>query len=140
MPEWNREKFPKPFSGLDARLQKKLGEWHGRERAGRFFDMFRDKGGSYGTDVFDLRPILPVVRCPVLVLYPDRSALFDVEQGVALYRHLPNGELAVLPRCGHNTYENQPEEYVRNVLMFFERQKAYVPPEAFNATCVAPGG
>ncbi len=138
IPELNRKMFPKPLRELDPGLQEKMAEWHGRERAGRFFDMFRDRGGSYGTGVFDMRPILPAVTCPVLVLYPDRSALFDVEQGVAFYHHLPNSELAVLPKCGHNTYENQPVEYVRNVLSFLERQKTYVPPEYFNATCVAP--
>jgi pimeloyl-ACP methyl ester carboxylesterase len=137
MPEWNRKMFPKSLRELDPGLGEKLAEWHGRERAGRFFDMFRDRGGSYGTGIFDLRPILPAVTCPVLVLYPDRSALFDVEQGVAFYRQLPNGELAVLPKCGHNTYENQPVEYVRNVLSFLQRQNAYIPREYLNATCVA---
>ncbi len=140
MPQWNRKMFPKPYRELAPELREKLASWHGKERAPAFFEMFRDRGGSYGTGVFDLRPILPAVTCPVLVLYPDRSALFDVEQGVALYRHLPNSELAVLPKCGHNTYENQPREYVRNILSFFERQKKYVPPEYFNATCVASRG
>ena len=139
MPQWNRKKFPKSFTELDPGLREKLTEWHGSDRADRFFDMFRDQGGSYGTGIFDLRPILPAVTCPVLVLYPDRSALFPVEQGVDFYRHLPNSELAVLPKCGHNTYENRPVEYVRNVLSFLKRQKTYVPPEYFNATCVAPG-
>lgn len=138
MPEWNRRKFPAAYDRLEPALRAKLDGWHGKDRAGRFFDLFRDRGGSYGTGVFDLRPILPVVKCPVLVLYPDRSSLFDVEQGVSFYRHLPQGELAVLPKCGHNTYENQPEEYVRHVLKFFERQKKYLPPEYFDATCVAP--
>lgn len=140
MPEWNRKTFPKPLRELDSGLRKKLDEWHGKERASRFFDMFRDRGGSYGTGVFDLRPILPAVTCPVLVLYPDRSALFEVEQGVAFYRHLPNSELAVLPKCGHNTYENRPIEYLNNILSFLHRQQSFVPSEYFNATCVAPAG
>jgi pimeloyl-ACP methyl ester carboxylesterase len=55
------------------------------------------------------------------VLYPDRSILFDVEQGVAFYRHLPKGELAILPDCGHNTYEEQPEQYCLIILNFLER-------------------
>jgi pimeloyl-ACP methyl ester carboxylesterase len=55
------------------------------------------------------------------VLYPDRSFLFDVEQGVAFFRHLVSGELAVLPKCGHNTYEYRPNEYVRQVLAFLKR-------------------
>jgi len=36
-------------------------------------------------------------------------------------RHLPAGELAVLPKCGHNTYEQQPREYVRQIRQFIRR-------------------
>jgi pimeloyl-ACP methyl ester carboxylesterase len=56
------------------------------------------------------------IKCPALVLFSDRSHFFDVGQGVEFYRHLVDGELAVLPKCGHNTYEQQPEEYVRHIL------------------------
>jgi len=31
------------------------------------------------------------------------------------------GELSVLPMCGHNTYEHQPEEYVHVILGFLGR-------------------
>ena len=111
--EENAHMFPKPFRELEPELQAKLTEWHGPGAEG-FFDQFRLFGGAYGKDVFDLRPVLPSVTCPSLVLYPDRSALFKVEQGVAMYRGLPRGELAVLPACGHNTYQYRPREYVRN--------------------------
>ncbi|MGM0427372.1 MAG: alpha/beta fold hydrolase [Thermodesulfobacteriota bacterium] len=67
---------------------------------------------------------MPSVTCPTLVLYPDRSGLFEVEQGMAFYRHLPYGELAVLPMCGHNTYEQQPGEYVHVILGFLRRHRA----------------
>ena len=69
--------------------------------------------------MFDLRPTLELVNCPTLVLYPDRSFLFEVEQGVAFYRHLPKGELAVLPNCGHNTYDEQPEQYGSHIVVNF---------------------
>ena len=120
MSEKNPRFFPKKFLDLEPELKTKLLEWHGKE-AGYFFDQFRRFGGSYGTGVFDLRPELSSAKSPSLVLYPDRSALFDVEQGVAMYRNLQNGELAVLPGCGHNTYEYRPEDYVRSVLEFFCR-------------------
>ncbi len=45
----------------------------------------------------------------------------DVEQGVESYRNLPEGELAVIPDCGHNTYEEKPEEYLMFVLDFLRR-------------------
>ncbi|MFP4085716.1 MAG: alpha/beta fold hydrolase [Desulfobacteraceae bacterium] len=123
IPERNQKDFPKSFRELEPALQKKLKSWHGEGYAESFFNQFRDKGGSYGTGIFDIRPLLPSVSCPTLVLYPDRSGLFEVEQGVTFYRHLPHGELAVLPMCGHNTYEQQPEEYVHVILGFLRRHR-----------------
>ena len=120
--EKNAIDFPKPFRELESELRAKLVEWHG-DKAESFFDQFRRFGGAYGTDVFDLRPILSSVRCPALVLYPDRSSIFDVEQGVAMYRELPKGELAVLPACGHNTYQYRPDDYVRIAVDFFNRHE-----------------
>ena len=120
MVEKNKQLFPKTFRELEPELQAKLTEWHG-ESAETFFDQFRLFGGAYEKDVFDLRPALSSVTCPALVLYPDRSSLFEVEQGVSMYRGLPKGELSVLPACGHNTYQYRPREYVRIVLDFLGR-------------------
>jgi pimeloyl-ACP methyl ester carboxylesterase len=140
MPEFNREKFPKSFQELDDDLKAKLLDWHGEEHAGPFYEQFRDEGGSYGTGLFDLRPTLPEVRCPTLVLYPDRSVLFEVEQGVHFYRHLPQGELQVIPRCGHNTYEQRPGEYVSAILAFLKRVgKGRNDLASLMATCLATG-
>lgn len=121
MPELNQEKFPKVFRELDPNLQAKLNLCHGEEHAEPFFNLFRIHGGHYGTGFFDIRPLLPSISCPALVLYPDRSFLFDVEQAVAFYRLLRRGELAVFPNCGHNNYDHRPAEYVKEVLDFVER-------------------
>ncbi len=123
MAEFNSLKFPKPLQDLDPGLREKMIDWHGKD-AESSYNLFRTYGGAYGKDIFDLRDLLPSVTCPSLVLYPDRSFLFDVEQAVSFYRHLPKGELAVIPNCGHNTYEYQPEEYLRIVLNFLERHKS----------------
>ncbi len=120
MVEKNASDFPKVFIELEPELQAKLIEWHS-DKAESFFDQFRRFGGAYGIGVFDLRPVLALVQCPTLVLYPDRSSIFEVEQGVAMYRSLPKGELSVLPKCGHNTYQYRPDEYVRIALDFFAR-------------------
>lgn len=120
MPEFNKLMFPKPFSDLDPELKDTFMCWHGKN-AESFYDQFRVCGGAYGTGFFDIRHLLASVACPTLVLYPDRSSLFEVEQGVAFYRNLPIGELAVIPKCGHNTYENRPEEYIRAILKFLWR-------------------
>jgi pimeloyl-ACP methyl ester carboxylesterase len=122
MTELNALKFTKTFEELDPDLKTKLMSWHG-ERTEALFNQFRQFGGAYGKSLFDLRPTLSLVNCPTLVLYPDRSFLFEVEQGVSFYRHLPQGALAVLPNCGHNTYDEQSEEYVSHIVNFLDRHR-----------------
>lgn len=122
MEDLNVSYFPKPFRDKKRVYKKKFIQWHGQDKAESHYDMFRKYGGAYGRGVFDLRGQLTHVTCPTLILYPDRSSLFEVEQGVAIYRHIPDSELAVLANCGHNTYEQQPEEYTRQVSAFLKRQ------------------
>ena len=126
MEEFNRKKFPKKFDELEADVKKKMVFWHGRERAPWLYNQFTRFGGAYGRDVFDLSPVLSNITCPSLVLYPDRSYFFEVEQAVCAYRYLERGELAVLPKCGHNTYSNYPDEYVRLVVDFINRNAGRV--------------
>ena len=119
---FNRRKFPPRYSDLTPEIREKYVDWHGPARAERFYALCSRYGGEYGRERFDLRDTLPSVACPSLVMYPDRGHFFEVEQGVAFYRHLPKGELAVFPRCGHNIHEHYPEAYVQQVLRMLERQ------------------
>ncbi|OGN89571.1 MAG: hypothetical protein A2158_01970 [Chloroflexi bacterium RBG_13_46_14] len=123
LPQPSGSKKRPSFHDAEPEFKKKLINWHGETYAPEFFSLFMEGGGAYGSgsESFDLRDTLEKVQCPALVLYPDRSSLFDVEQAVLMYRSLPAGELAVLPYCGHNTYEHQPEEYQRIILSFFAR-------------------
>ncbi len=121
MVTFNAQKFPLSFAELDPALRDKFALWHGPQWGAEFYDRARPKGGAYGVGFFDLRPQLARVSCPALVIYPDRSALFDVEQGVAMYRVLPRAELAVMPYCGHNIYEYRPGQYLELVLGFYHR-------------------
>ncbi len=122
MREFNILKFPKPFREMDEDFRRKMVYWHGEDKAEYLFDLFRIIGGAYGHGWFDLREQLAAVSCPALVIYPDRSGLFDVDQGVAFYKSLPDGELAVMPSCGHNTYDQRPEEYLRLIRDFYIRR------------------
>lgn len=123
MIQLNALKFPQKYKELDPEVQNKIITWHGKKNAEALYNQFTKYGGAYGVDFFDLRPILHLVNCPTLVLYPDRSYIFQVEQALAFYRHLPKGELAIFPQCGHNTYEQQPEEYARTVMKFIKRSE-----------------
>jgi 3-oxoadipate enol-lactonase len=137
MVDFNPTKFPKAFNELDSEIQEKFFQWHGKEHAQFSYDLFRRFGGAYGKDRFDLRGTLREVTCPALVIYPDRSSIFDVEQGVAFYKSLLLGELLVLPECGHNTYEERPEEYVRAILDFQRRLDSPSPRRRRRITCAA---
>lgn len=121
--EYCKGKMYNSFQEAEPGFQEKMIWWHGEERARSLYALFLQMGGAYGAGVFDLRRVLRTVQCPSLVLYPDRSGLFEVEQGVLMYRALPKGELAVMPNCGHNTYL-QTEEYQRHVLNFLGRAAA----------------
>jgi pimeloyl-ACP methyl ester carboxylesterase len=136
MTELNRMKFPKAFQELGPELRAKFVDWHGVE-AEISFNQFRRFGGAYGKDYFDLRNRLRSVMCQSLVIYPDRSFIFDIEQGVAFYRHLLNGELIVLPNCGHNTYEERPQEYIQAILDFQVRLKSPSPRRRASISCAA---
>ena len=121
MEAFNRLKFPPSFKELPADIRDKYAYWHGHDRAETFYTLCSRYGGSYGRDLFDLRPELRQLSCPTLVMYPDRGHFFEAEQGVAFFRSLSKGELAVFPKCGHNIFEHYPELYVATVVSFIER-------------------
>jgi pimeloyl-ACP methyl ester carboxylesterase len=120
MTEFVVTKFKKQFANLEDDIKARTIKNHG-EDAEINYNLFIKAGGAYGLDYFDLRPVLPLVPCPTLIIYPDRSIYFDVEQSIAFYRHLLNGELAVFPKCGHDTHEERAEDYTRTILDFIMR-------------------
>ncbi len=116
-------KGPRTWENASPAYRETLVRWQGEAYAPELYALFVQNGGAYAAapQPYDLRPTLKNVQCPALVLYPDRSHLFDVEQAVLMYHALPEGELAVLPHCGHSLWLTQPEEYQRAVLAFFAR-------------------
>jgi len=122
--DFNRLKFPKTFYDLPHDIQMKYVYWHGPERAKAFYELCSRYGGCYGRDLFDLRPELQRVGCPVLVMYPDRGHFFEAEQGVAFFRSLGKGELAIFPKCGHNIFEHYPDLYAETAIAFIARNTA----------------
>ena len=121
MEAFNRRKLPATFDELGPDLQKKYIRWHGARRGAVFYELCVQGGGCYGKGLFDLRTAISKLTVPTLVMYPDRGHFFDVEQGVAFYRHLKEGELLVFPKCGHNIFEHYPGLYARQVVEFIRR-------------------
>ena len=44
---------------------------------------------------------LPRITVPVLIMVGDRDHFCSVEEATLAFRHVPAGELAVLPSTGH---------------------------------------
>jgi pimeloyl-ACP methyl ester carboxylesterase len=63
------------------------------------------------------------ITAPTLILTGDRDEFCSLEQAVESYRHLPNGQLAVLPGHGHYI----PPAAITATIDYFERQLA--PPD-----------
>lgn len=126
MQDFNRQKLPATFDDLNPDLQAKYIRWHGADRGQHFYNVCAQGGGCYGqTGFFDLRPAISQVAVPTLVMYPDRGYFFEVEQGVAFYRHLTRGELLVFPKCGHNIFEHYPQLYAQQTVDFIRRCRAH---------------
>lgn len=69
----------------------------------------------------DVRPLLPSVTCPVLVLLAEGDRAMPRPWGESLAAALPRGELAVVPGCGHGLVVEKPRETIELLLAFLGR-------------------
>jgi pimeloyl-ACP methyl ester carboxylesterase len=105
-PDWLRE------------LTEHHGETYGKDLYRVFYQAIREENG-YPFKEYDLRPMLPQVKSPVLVIYGDNDRLFDLEQAFTMHRHLRKARLCIIPSCGHLPNEEKPEEFNRETMGFF---------------------
>ena len=70
----------------------------------------------------DLRPVLPTVDVPTLVLHGEADARSPLTNAEALHAAISTSQLAVLPKLGHACVVEDPEacateirRFVRNV-------------------------
>lgn len=64
----------------------------------------------------------PELTMPVLALWGDHDRVIPLWVGKRLAEEIPNGELVVLPRCGHVPPEERAEESLRVVEDFLTRR------------------
>ncbi|MCC6187595.1 MAG: alpha/beta fold hydrolase [Anaerolineales bacterium] len=68
----------------------------------------------------DLRPLLPQVRCPTLVVTGDRDTTVPRVAAKALQRGIAGAQFALVADSGHATPIDQPEVFNALVLEFLE--------------------
>lgn len=115
--------YPSP-ENLPIEWLRELAEYHGRtygrDLYGIFYQAIREENG-YPFKRYDLRPTLPRVKSPVIVVYGDRDHLFDLEQALTMYRRLDKSDLCIIPNCGHLPNEERPQDFNREVVSFIRR-------------------
>jgi pimeloyl-ACP methyl ester carboxylesterase len=68
----------------------------------------------------DLRPLLPDVRCPALVLGAGRDETFPVAHAQALAAALPGAHLRIVPEAPHGLVVEAPDLVAESLLQFLE--------------------
>lgn len=69
----------------------------------------------------DLRPVLPKIACPVLVVAAGRDAAMPLERTEAVAAAIPGASLVVVPGSGHALIVEREDEFVLLAERFLER-------------------
>jgi pimeloyl-ACP methyl ester carboxylesterase len=71
----------------------------------------------------DIRPLLPRVRAPVLLIWGAHDPITPVEDGRAIAARLPDARLVVIPDASHNPMADRPDSFNRALLDFLEEHR-----------------
>jgi pimeloyl-ACP methyl ester carboxylesterase len=71
----------------------------------------------------DVRPLLPRVRAPTLIVWGARDSLVPLAHAWELRRGIPDARLAVLRAASHNPMVDRPADFNRLVLRFLKGER-----------------
>jgi len=77
-------------------------------------------GVLWGTVVNDLTLTAPLVKAPVLVLWGDQDALFDLSHQERLEKAFPEAEFQVFQGAGHNMFWEFPAKAAAVITAFLD--------------------
>lgn len=102
--------------GLRARLER----WHG-EKADHTFGAWTGVWLSPEFRTWDIRPVLALIRCPVLALQGTADEFGTPEQVAAITRGIPRAEGALLRGAGHAPHRDQPKVVLARIAEFVRK-------------------
>ena len=82
----------------------------------------------------DIRPILPSIRVPTLVIHRDRDAWCPVEGGRYLARHIPGAKYVELPGSDHSVWAGDSDVVIDEIEEFLTGTHQAVEPDRVLAT------
>jgi proline iminopeptidase len=77
------------------------------------------EGGLWQT--LDVRPLLPQIKCPTLVLVGALDLICGPVQGQIIAQGVPQAEVVTVPDCGHFIPAEAPDDFRHAVLAFDDR-------------------
>ena len=75
-----------------------------------------------GRAAFDIKEILPLMKCPVLFMLgnPKKGSLAQEEYRVEFRKQAPHAKISVWPETGHHLHGPDPEKFVKEVKEFLK--------------------
>ncbi|MCB8748696.1 alpha/beta hydrolase [Rhodoferax sp. U2-2l] len=70
----------------------------------------------------DAAPVLPIIRCPTLLLTGEQDLWSPPEQHAAIARKVADAVLHVVPRCGHMSTLEQPDAVTAALVTWLQRE------------------
>jgi pimeloyl-ACP methyl ester carboxylesterase len=74
----------------------------------------------------DVRPLLPTIRQPTLILWGERDRLVPLDHARELRRRIPNARLLVIEGAAHNPMIDRPAAFNRALTRFLEGESVGV--------------
>ncbi|KWR92148.1 alpha/beta fold hydrolase [Cupriavidus sp. IDO] len=109
---------------LETDLRSKLGRHHDDVDSAfwGWNDIWLDPAFRH----WDLRPLLPQLRCPVLAAQGEDDEYGTMEQIEGIHRYAPQTALLKLARCGHSPHRDQPEALTQAAVRHINAHTSYL--------------
>ncbi len=69
----------------------------------------------------DSTHMLKSLQCPTLILHGEKDALIPVSDAKAMKEAIPNAELQIIPKAGHISNVENPDEFNKHLIDFVKR-------------------
>jgi pimeloyl-ACP methyl ester carboxylesterase len=120
-----------PFAGQPPEVWRAYVEWTGEARIAALGHQGRWLNGV------DLRPDLPHIRQPVLLIHGDRDAVVPMYHAEMLRTGLPSAGLVILEGSGHVPYYTHPDALAEVIRQFLTPPARPGEPERHPLPCQA---
>jgi pimeloyl-ACP methyl ester carboxylesterase len=112
------ERIRAAYAGTD--LRSRLARFH--DDVDSAFFGWNDAWSSPAFRSWDIRPLLPTIRSPVLAVQGHDDEYGTMAQVETIAHDVPGAELLALDRCGHSPQRDRPDALIDAVVDFVRRR------------------